>query len=62
MARTTDLLALIRADWRRLIKWLLGGWAVFALVLLLALVARGRFAFFGLYCLAAALVGFLVTA
>jgi hypothetical protein len=41
MARTTDLLALIRADWRRLIKWLLGGWAVFALVLLLALVDLG---------------------
>lgn len=41
MAGTTDLLALVRADWRRLVSWLLGGWAVFALVLLLALVDLG---------------------
>ena len=37
MARTVDLLALIGADWRRLVGWLLGGWAVFAIVLMLAL-------------------------
>ena len=41
MARTTDLLALILADWRRLGAWLLGGWAVFAVVLLLALADLG---------------------
>ena len=41
MAGTTDLLALVRADWRRLLGWLLGGWAVFALVLMLALAYLG---------------------
>lgn len=41
MARTNDLLALIRADWRRLLGWLLGGWAIFTLVFLLALVDLG---------------------
>ena len=41
MTRTIDLLALIRADWRRLAGWLLGGWSLFALVLLLALVDLG---------------------
>ena len=37
MAGTADLFALIRADWRRLVAWLLGGWSIFALVLLMAL-------------------------
>ena len=31
----------ILADWRRLAGWLAGGWAIFALVLLLALVDLG---------------------
>jgi len=41
MARTIDLLALIRADWRRLGAWLLGGWTIFVLVMSLALVDLG---------------------
>jgi hypothetical protein len=41
MARTTDLLALIWADRRRLAAWLAGGWTVFALVMLLALTDLG---------------------
>jgi len=41
VTRTTDLLALIRADWRRLVAWLVGGWSLFALVLLLALAYLG---------------------
>ena len=35
MAGIIDLLAVIRADWRRLLGWLLGGWALFTLVFLL---------------------------
>ena len=41
MTRTIDLIALVRADWRRLAAWLLGGWLVFTVVLLLALVDLG---------------------
>jgi hypothetical protein len=41
VARTTDLMALVAADWRRLALWLLGGWSVFGLVLLLAMVDLG---------------------